>query len=130
MTVVLSPSPGGQATFAPDHEQLRAEIGAVHRELAQLRQDVREEVLQQHRTGDWCLRGTNDVLDDLDLPPVKLEFTGQVTVTVDLTVRDASGFGQAEDWVRSALDVTSEDGDVDIADYYIADYDLDQREVE
>ncbi len=105
----------GQDTVPDLHDR----IAALKREHSQFRSDVRAEILERHFDGPWCLSGCQDVLHELDLPPISRRYTGRATVRVDIhQVHDADTYGEAVHRVVSALDVTSSD---DRVEYTVTD---------
>jgi hypothetical protein len=106
-------------------ESLRQQVAAVRDELSRFRTDVRNEILWQHEYGSWCLDGTEQALDDLGLDPIEYTYTGQIRLTVDITVNRAANRDIATHWINNAVHTTSSDQDV-----VIGDWDLDVIDVE
>ncbi|WP_436501684.1 hypothetical protein [Actinokineospora sp. HUAS TT18] len=91
-------------------DELRDEIAALRATHEQFRADVRGEVLRQHFNGTWCYAGSQAVLTDLGLPPIKQTFTGVTTVEVAiLGVDGADDLDEARTRVIAALAATCSD---------------------
>jgi hypothetical protein len=116
-----SPRPEEQA------ERLRDQIRAIQARMRVFRGQVRQEIIRQHRDGDWCLSGSNDALDDLGLDRIQNTLTGSVTLTVEVTVNRADTHDTAASWIEAALDATSTDHDVVIEDVDIGEVNLDRQ---
>lgn len=108
-TTLADITPAAQASL---HHQ----IHAVTTELDEFRRAVRDEILRMCTSNIWCLDGSNDVLDDLDLPLLEITYTGTVTLTADVTVRNTDDDSTAAHWITSALKIISDDGDVETSD--------------
>lgn len=119
MTATLGSHQTGTPTPDDEAQTLRARIAEIGAKHSTFRADVREALLEQRRTESWCLPGTNAALEDLDLEQITLEFTGTVTVQVDVTVRNADDRETAEGWLKSAISIDSTDRDVDFADLQV-----------
>lgn len=101
---------------APETE-LRHRIESTHTELANFRMATRNEILRQHfaPSPGWCVSGTQEVLDELGLPPMSKNFTGDVYVRIVIeSVNGADDIDEARARVISGLEVTCSDPDVRI----------------
>src|SRR5437879_2285039 len=93
--------PEATATSAQD---LQKEIDAFQAAHEQFRTKVSEEVLRQRAAGTWCLPGTQDVLQDLGLPPIPMNYSGDATIHVRIVkISGASSRDEAEARVTCAL---------------------------
>lgn len=102
--------------------ELTEQILAEQTTYQQFRTNVRDAILEQHRTGEWCLPGSNDALNDLGLARIEHSYTGQVQITIDVTVRSAADSNQAATLLRDQLTVTSDGEAVTVRDYTVERY--------
>jgi hypothetical protein len=99
----------------------------LDKERERFRGDVREAILKQHRAGNWCLPGSNDVLEDLGLPPIAHTYTGTVTVTVQVAVSGAADVHEAANFLNHHLTAVSGDTSaVDVQDFTVEHYAADR----
>ncbi|MFC4004417.1 hypothetical protein ACFS2C_19415 [Prauserella oleivorans] len=98
-------------------DQLLKKLARTRQELEAFRDDVRQRIIDRHERGGWCRQGTEDALAELDLAPYELVFSGRCRVEVTFTVRDAPNEDVAHEWVHSAINVRSDDSDVEIDNY-------------
>lgn len=122
-STTASTSAGETKVAAVDELSLNSQIAAATAELDEFRTAVRDEIIRIHQASIWCLDGTNGALEDLDLSPLSFDYTGTVTISVDVTVQNADSEDTALAWVRGALRVDSDDDDVTIEDTHISTYD-------
>lgn len=101
--------------------RLRQQLATACQQLAEFRDQARAQILHQHEFGGWCFSGTNNVLDDLDLPPILRQYTATITITASVRVDNADSEDQARSWILNALDVSSTDSDVEIDDSHVDD---------
>lgn len=130
MTATLGHHQTGTPTPDDEAQTLRARITEIRTQDSTFRADVREALIHRRNTTSWCLPGTNAALDDLDLEQISLEFTGTVTVQVEVTVRNADDRDTAESWLKSAIRVESTDSDVDFDDPYVECGQLDENDTD
>jgi hypothetical protein len=116
MTSTISEITTGEATTLTD--QIHAEQATYQ----QFRTEVRDAILEQHRTGEWCLPGSNEALHDLGLARIEHSYTGQVQITVDVKVHSAADLSQVATLLRDQLIVTSGGTAVMVRDYAVEQY--------
>lgn len=105
------------------------EIAALDEELTNFRNEVRRHILDQHYNYGWCLSGTQQALTDLDLPAVKLAFSGHAVLRVRINaVADAADYDEARSRVIQSLGIASADTGIDYELEYV-DPVLDEREL-
>lgn len=91
-------------------QELHSTLAAERERHAAYRTSVRNEILEHHFRGTWCLPGTQDALLDLDLPPVAMKYSGEATITVSISqVGGATSRDEAYSRVKAALDAVSTD---------------------
>lgn len=112
-------------------EQLRDLLEAAHARHQEFRTSVRTHAIDTHKSGEWCLEGTNDGLSTLGLPQYNPVQTGKVTITVDVRVTDTESESVARSWIRDNVYVGSHDNDVDVTSFEIDDIaDLEMEDAE
>ncbi|WP_410659476.1 hypothetical protein [Amycolatopsis sp. lyj-112] len=94
-------------------QELRTALAAERERHIAYRTSVRDEILEQHFNGTWCLPGTQDALVDLDLSPVAMHYTGEATITVSISqVKGATSRDEAYARVKAALDAVNNDAGI------------------
>lgn len=73
-----------------DRTTLRQRVLTAQEDLANLKAAARARVLRLRVERDWCLPGTGDVLNRLDLPPLVFTYTGTTTIWAQITDGPAS----------------------------------------
>ncbi|GAA3587216.1 hypothetical protein GCM10022222_84830 [Amycolatopsis ultiminotia] len=116
-----------------DSAALQTAIRAARDRDVAFRRQVRDQVLEQHFDGTWCLPGTQDVLADLNLPPLDRTFTGIAVLHVNITkLVDPGGLSTARARLIRALDITSSDEEIEVnldeVNTYLDEQYLDDRE--
>lgn len=91
-------------------EELRAQIAGLEAEHDEYRQNVRAEVVRQHVHGSWCLAGSQEVLEELGLPPIEMTYEGNTQLWVRIIkVEGAEDAEDAKARVVEAFEVTCSD---------------------
>lgn len=112
-------------------EELQIALTAATAEQQGFRDRVRREVLRQHFDGSWCLPGSQDVLNDLGLPPITMAFSGNGNVRIRINRMDgASNADEARARITQALDVTCSDADIEVELDYVDNVYIDERDVD
>lgn len=110
------------------NEHLCGLLEAAHARHQEFRTAVRDHAIDTHKSGEWCLEGTNDGLSTLGLPQYNPVQTGRVTITAYVRVTDTESEGVARSWIRDNLTVQSSDSDVEVTSFEIDD--IDDLEIE
>jgi hypothetical protein len=107
--------------------RIAEQIAAAEAELVAFHNATRKVILAQHTKRNWCQPGTDDVLNDLGLPPMKYSYIGTVPLDVNVTVEGAANKNEATQLLIDRLTATSTDkATVTVHDFSLPHYAADR----